>query len=184
MKPLIEEMCEKARGAMNELLKVTDVVREQKKAHQLSQNQVRCVNCKHHTLSPVQRYDEQGRSMGGCRLAHESIVYYDRILWTCPTFEAREDGVDEMSLLFDTNKPPPAELTLELSDVSASRLSEVGDLRKEREDMKSWLEHWTRECSGVDRNDREGKSYCPDCPFKPPCDWARGKFIQMLEEGR
>lgn len=170
MKPLIEVMCEKADSAMNKLLKVTDVVREQDKALTLSQNQVRCIDCKHHTLSPVQRYDEHGRSMGGCRLAHSSILYHDRILWTCPTFECREDESEELN--HDNIAPrPPAEYNPQLT-------SWDGDA------MKNWLEHWTRECSGVDRNERLGKPYCPECPFKPPCEWARRQFLRMLEERR
>lgn len=42
----------------------------------------------------------------------------------------------------------------------------------EKPERLEWLNHWVRECSGIDKNERKGKAYCSECPYKPSCNTA------------
>ena len=51
-----------------------------------------------------------------------------------------------------------------------------------KEELLDWLEHWIRECSRIDYNERKGKPFCPDCPYEASCTKAHSEIKACLEK--
>ncbi|MHA1632707.1 MAG: hypothetical protein ACTSXC_07890 [Candidatus Freyarchaeota archaeon] len=84
--------------------------------------------------------------------------------------------------LFIEGKPPSITLHYPPKGYHEPNKKSIDKKEENNEKLMEWLEHWRRECSGIDNNERKGKPFCPDCPYKESCVKAYNEIKACLQK--